>query len=69
MTMNTHAHQSNHMLWDRLGKKLTKLLAVFLCLSLFCAFLPMTVSAEEEEEEDSVIAGTEDIAQEVVDPL
>ena len=65
MTKHIRSRQSSHGIWDRLGKELARLLAVFLCLSLFCAFLPMTVWAEETEEDFS-IPETEDIAQEVV---
>ena len=46
---------------DRLRKGIAKLLALILCLSLFCAFLPMTVLAEEGEE--SPVPEAEDIAQ------
>ena len=46
---------------NRLRKGIANILAWILCLSLFCAFLPMAVMAEEEEE--SPIPETEDIAQ------
>ena len=46
---------------DRLRKGIAKLLALILCLSLFCAFLPMTALAEEGEE--SPVPEAEDIAQ------
>ena len=46
---------------DRLRKGIANALALILCLSLFCAFLPMTVMAEGEEEVS--VPEAEDIAQ------
>ena len=68
MTGPSRKYQKKKIFRNRPGEGIARLLVVILCLGLFCAFLPVTAMAAEEEEEN-IIPETEDIAQEEIAPV
>ena len=68
MTGPSRKYRKKMTFRNRPGEGIARLLVVILCLGLFCAFLPVTAMAAEEEEEN-IIPETEDIAQEEIAPV